>query len=382
MVMPATPDRTTPLDAGRAGLRYVSDDEPGLRRVTRGKGFAYLDAKGRAVRDHDTRARVRRLAIPPAWTDVWISADPDGHLQATGRDARGRKQYRYHPDFTRARDETKYHRLLEFARALPEIRRRVALDMGRRGLPYEKVVATVVHLLDSTLIRVGNTDYARRNGSFGLTTLRDRHVKVEGGALRFAFTGKSGKMWQLKVSDRRVARIVKSCQDLPGQHLFQYLDEDGERRAVGSADVNAWLRDVSGREITAKDFRTWAGTVLAALALSEFEAVDRAVTAKANVREAIERVARRLGNTPTICRKCYVHPEILDGYLDGALALDIERRAAAELNGDLGHFRTEEVAVLAFLKRRLRRQAAAERSPRKTRRRARPEAIRPSARAA
>ena len=380
--MPATPDRTTPLDAGRAGLRYVSDDEPGLRRVTRGKGFAYLDAKGRAVRDDETRARVRRLAIPPAWTDVWISADPDGHLQATGRDARGRKQYRYHPDFTRARDETKYHRLLEFARALPEIRRRAALDKGRRGQPYENVVATVVPLLDRTLIRLGNADYARRNGSFGLTTLRDRHVKVEGGALRFAFTGKSGKTWQLKVSDRRVARIVKSCQDLPGQHLFQYLDEHGERRAVGSADVNAWLRDVSGRDITAKDFRTWAGTVLAALALSEFEAVDRAVTAKANVREAIERVARRLGNTPTICRKCYVHPEILDGYLDGALALDIERRAAAELNGDLGHFRTEEVAVLAFLKRRLRKQAAAERPAGKARRRGSPEASPPSARAA
>jgi len=353
--MPQT-DRTTPSDAGRAGLRYVTDDEPGLRRETRGKGLAYLDQEGRAIRDARTRDRIRRLAIPPAWTEVWIACDPDGHLQATGRDARGRKQYRYHPDFMKARDETKYHRLLAFARALPGIRRRVAEDMARRGLPREKVVATVVHLLDSTLIRVGNADYARRNGSFGLTTLRDRHVAVEGGALRFAFTGKSGKTWRLKVSDRRVARIVKSCQDLPGQHLFQYLDEDGTRRAVGSADVNAWLREVSGADITAKDFRTWAGTVLAALALSEFEAVDRAVTAKANVRDAIERVARRLGNTPTICRKCYVHPEILDGYLDGALALDVERRAAAELNGALDDLRPEEVAVLAFLKRRLRRQ--------------------------
>lgn len=355
--MPAISERTTPADAGRAGLRYAADDEPGIRRVIRGKGFAYLDRNGRAIRDAGTRERIKRLAIPPAWTDVWISSDPEGHLQATGRDARGRKQYRYHADFMKARDETKYHRLLEFARALPGIRRRVALDMGRRGLPREKVVATVVHLLDSTLIRVGNTDYARRNGSFGLTTLRDRHVAVEGGALRFAFTGKSGKTWQLKISDRRVARIVKSCQDLPGQHLFQYLDEDGSRRAVGSADVNAWLREVSGREITAKDFRTWAGTVLAALALTEFEAVDRAVTAKANVRAAIERVARRLGNTPTICRKCYVHPEILDSYLDGGLALDIERRAAAELDGEFVQLRAEEVAVLAFLRRRLRRQA-------------------------
>ena len=367
--MPATEDRTAPSDAGRAGLRYVTDEEPGLRRVVRGTGFAYLDRRGRAIRDGETRRRIRRLAIPPAWTDVWIAPTPEGHLQATGRDARGRKQYRYHPDFLKARDETKYHRLLRFARALPEIRRRVALDMGRRGLPREKVVATVVHLLDRTLIRVGNPDYAQRNGSFGLTTLRDRHVTVEGGALRFAFTGKSGKTWQLKVSDRRVARIVKSCQDLPGQHLFQYLDEAGERRAIGSADVNAWLREVSGADITAKDFRTWAGTVLAALALSEFAAVDRAVTAKANVRDAIERVARRLGNTPTICRKCYVHPEILEGYLDGALALDIERRATAELDGGANHLRPEEVAVLAFLRRRLRRQAAAARSARKTRKR-------------
>ena len=345
----------TAADADRVGLTYISDEEPGIRRVLRGKGFAYINAKGRAIRDPETRQRIKRLAVPPAWTEVWISSNPNGHVQATGRDARGRKQYRYHPDFIKARDGTKYERILDFAHALPLIRQRVAKDMGQRGLPWEKVVATVVHLLDSTLIRVGNADYARQNGSFGLTTLRDRHVAVEGGALRFEFKGKSGKTWRLKLSDRRAARIVKSCQDIPGQHLFQFIDEDGTRRHVDSTDVNRWLREVSGRDITAKDFRTWAGTVLAAMALGEFAAFDTAVTAKANVREAIERVARRLGNTPTICRKCYVHPEVLGSYLDGALALEVERRAETELRSNLSRLKPEEVAVLAFLKKRLRR---------------------------
>ena len=351
----AAADDPFAADALRAGLHYLCDDEPGIRRVARGKGFAYLDPRGKPVRDADTRRRIKRLAIPPAWTDVWIAPDADAHLQATGRDARGRKQYRYHPDFTRARDQTKYQHILEFARALPAIRRRVATDMARRGLPWEKVVATVVHLLDSTLIRVGNGDYARQNGSFGLTTLRDRHVEIDGGTVRFEFKGKSGKTWRLKLSDRRAARIVKSCQDIPGQHLFQFIDDDGERRAVDSADVNRWLREVSGAEITAKDFRTWAGTVLAAMALDELGKFDRDVTAKANVRDAIERVAKRLGNTPTICRKCYVHPEILTGYLDGALSLAVEARAAAELAGAVAALKPEEVAVVAFLKARLRR---------------------------
>jgi DNA topoisomerase-1 len=348
----------TAADARRAGLSYVADDAPGIRRIANRNGFAYRDGKGRQVRDPETRARIKRLAVPPAWTEVWICPDPEGHIQATGRDARGRKQYRYHPDFIKARDATKFEHLIDFAHALPAIRRRAARDMARRGLPLEKVVATVVHLLDSTLIRVGNADYARQNGSFGLTTLRDRHVAVERGALRFAFTGKSGKTWRLELSDRRAARIVKSCQDIPGQHLFQFIDADGSRRAVGSADVNRWLRDVSGRDITAKDFRTWAGTVLAAIALRELASFDSAVAAKANVRGAIERVARRLGNTPTICRKCYVHPEILTSYLDGALALEVERRADAELRGGHRHLKPEELAVLAFLKARLRRGRA------------------------
>ena len=365
--MPAPQDSPTMSDAAHAGLRYVSDEEPGIRRVASGAGFSYRDARGRTIRDAETRRRIKRLAIPPAWTDVWIAPDPNGHIQATGRDARGRKQYRYHPEFMTFRDEAKYHHILDFARVLPKIRRRVAADMSRRGLPFEKVVATVVHLLDSTLIRVGNADYARHNGSFGLTTLRDRHVEIDGSGLRFAFKGKSGKTWRLKLTDRRVARIVKSCQDLPGQHLFQYIDEDGSRRPIGSSDVNAWLRDVSGEDITAKDFRTWAGTVLAALALDEFASFDAAVTAKANVRDAIERVAHRLGNTPTICRKCYVHPEILTSYLDGNLALDIERRAEAALRDEQDALRPEEIAVLAFLRKRLRKQRA---SPRRSRPRA------------
>ena len=244
--------------------------------------------------------------------------------------------------------------MFAFARALPRIRRQVSKDMRRKGLPWEKVVATVVYLLDKTLIRVGNTDYARQNGSFGLTTLRDRHVDIKAGALRFEFKGKSGKVWRLKLGDRRAARIVKSCQDIPGQHLFQFLDEDERRQAIGSADVNAYLREVSGEEITAKDFRTWAGTVLAAITLREFEAVDTVAAAKRNMRDAIERVASRLGNTPTICRKCYVHPGILSSYLDGQLLLDVERRAAAELAGD--GLAPEEVAVLAFLRGGLRRE--------------------------
>jgi len=348
-------DDPAAVDARRAGLHYLSDEEPGIRRVARGSGFAYVDYRGRTVRAPEIRRRIKRLAIPPAWTEVWIAPDADAHLQATGRDARGRKQYRYHPEFLKARDETKYHRILEFARALPAIRRRAAADMARRGLPLEKVVATVVHLLDSTLIRIGNRDYARHNGSFGLTTLRDRHVAIDGGTVRFEFKGKSGKTWRLKLTDRRAARIVKSCQDIPGQHLFQFIDEGGERRAVGSGDVNRWLREVSGTGITAKDFRTWAGTVLAAMALDELGRFDRDVTAKANVREAIERVAKRLGNTPTICRKCYVHPEILDGYLDGALCLAVEEQAAMALAGGATALRPEEIAVIAFLRARLRR---------------------------
>jgi DNA topoisomerase I len=341
--------------AEEAGLSYVSDEQPGLTRERKGDGFRYLKPNGDPVTDEAVLDRVRRLAIPPAWTDVWICIKANGHLQATGRDARGRKQYRYHPQFREVRESTKYEHMLEFARALPAIRTKIAEHMALRGLPREKVLATVVHLLENTLIRVGNDDYARENKSYGLTTLRNPHVNVEGSQLRFRFKGKSGKSWQLQLKDRRVAKIVKACQDLPGQKLFEYLDDDGAPREVTSADVNEYLKEISGREITAKDFRTWAGTVLAALALKEFETFDSQASAKKNLRAAIESVASRLGNTPTICRKCYIHPEILSSYTEGALLLEVKQQAESELRDNLGSLKPEEAAVLSLLEARLSR---------------------------
>ncbi|MDB5508706.1 MAG: topoisomerase [Hyphomicrobiales bacterium] len=342
--------------AEAAGLRYVSDDEPGITRKRSGRGFAFYDPAGKLIRKPEVLKRVRSLAVPPAYTDVWICKDASGHIQATGRDEKGRKQYRYHAKWSEARDSAKYEHMLEFAEVLPTIRARIEDDMRPRNLTREKVLATVVHLLETTLIRVGNEDYARTNKSYGLTTLRNRHVEVDGGELRFEFKGKSGKNWKLKVRDRRIARVVKQCQDLPGQNLFQYLDEDGERQAVTSADVNEYLREISGAQITAKDFRTWAGTVLAAIALSEFEAVDSAALAKKNVKAAIERVAARLGNTPTICRKCYVHPEVVQSYLDGHLLSAVKDEVDAELRDDLAFLEPEEAALLALLRKRLGRE--------------------------
>ncbi|MEJ1159950.1 DNA topoisomerase IB [Prosthecomicrobium sp. N25] len=339
-------------------LIFSSDEFPGIRRRRAGKGFSYIGPDGLTIRDRETLARIRKLAIPPAWTDVWISADPRGHMQATGRDAKGRKQYRYHPDFRAAREAAKYEHLTAFARALPLIRRRVAEDMGRRGLPREKVLAAIVHLLENTLIRIGNAEYAKENKSYGLTTLRDRHVAVEGSEMRFAFKGKSGKTWKLQLKDRRAARVVKQCQDLPGQHLFQYVDENGERQAVKSEDVNRYLKEITGQDITAKDFRTWGGTVLAAVTLHEYQKIDNHVLSKKNVKTAIEQVAARLGNTPTICRKCYVHPEVVASYLDGALALEVKEEIEAELRDGLDRLTTEEVAVMGLLRARLEREAA------------------------
>jgi DNA topoisomerase-1 len=351
----ASPGLVEPREAAEeAGLRYVSDESPGIVRRRAGKGFSFRLPKGGAVKDAATLQRIRALAIPPAWTQVWICPHADGHIQATGRDAKGRKQYRYHPRWREVRDASKYDHMLEFAKALPAIRARVEEHMRLPGLCREKVLATVVHLLETTLIRVGNDDYAKQNESFGLTTLQDEHVEVDGAELRFAFKGKSGKTWQLGVKDRRVARIVRACQDLPGQELFQWRDAEGEVRDVTSADVNAYLREISGHPITAKDFRTWAGTVLAALALREFERFDTKAAAKRNVKQAIERVAARLGNTPTICRKCYVHPAVLDGYLEENLVLEMEAEARAELQGELANLRPEEGAVLAMLLARLR----------------------------
>lgn len=342
-----------PEDAAlSAGLTYVNDDMPGITRRRAGKGFSYRDAHGRTITDRAERKRLAALAVPPAYTDVWICPDPRGHILATGRDAKGRKQYRYHPDFRALRDSSKYDRMLDFARVLPDLRGRVDADMARRGLPAEKVLATIVFLLENTMIRVGNTRYARENKSHGLTTLRMRHVALEGNQVRFRFKGKSGKEWDLGLRDRRVARIIRAVQDIPGQHLFQYLDEDGTRRRVTSTEVNDYLRAVTGRQITAKDFRTWTGTVLAALALSEYEKADSEAAAKRNVRDAIEAVAARLGNTPTICRQCYVHPQIIDAYLADDLKLDLRGQIDDTLT--TAALRHEEEQVLRFLKKRLK----------------------------
>ena len=338
--------------AEEAGLRYVHDDKPGITRARDGDGWAYTDAKGRPITDEKTVARINKLAIPPAYTDVWICPNPRGHLQATGRDARGRKQYRYHADFRAVREEGKFEHMLEFARALPAIRARVSADMAMRGLPREKVLATVVYLLEHTLIRVGNEEYAKTNESFGLTTLNEEHVDVTGAELKFHFKGKSGKEWNLKLKDRRVAKTLKAAQELPGQHLFHYKGEDGTVHDIGSADVNAYLHEIAGPGVTAKNFRTWAGTVLAALALHEMEASDSPKLAKKNVRAAIERVAAQLGNTPTVCRKSYVHPEVVNAYMDRGLMLEIVERIEEEL-GAQATLRPEEQAVLAFLHARL-----------------------------
>jgi len=349
------PGIVDPEEAARsAGLRYVSDGEPGLSREKKGDGFTFHKSGGAEVTDERTLERIRKLAIPPAWTEVWICASPDGHLQATGRDAKGRKQYRYHPRFREVREETKYEHMMAFARALPEMRAALDKHMALRGLPREKVLATVVHLLETTLIRVGNDDYVKQNKSYGLTTLRNQHVAVEGAQLRFQFKGKSGKTWRLQLRDRRVAKVVRACQELPGQRLFQYADEDGELREVTSSDVNEYLREITGRDVTAKDFRTWAGTVMAALALQEVEKAETQAAARKNVRAAIERVAARLGNTPAICRKCYIHPEVLQAYAEGDLLLEIEKKVEGELDRGAA-LRPEEAAVLTLLQGRLER---------------------------
>ena len=349
-----TKDSTSAARA--AGLRYVHDGRAGIHREAVKDGFRYLDAHGAPVEDETTLARIKGLVIPPAWQDVWICAQANGHLQATGRDARGRKQYRYHPKWRTARDEVKYERMLKFGDALPAIRHEVDRALKLPGLPREKVLATIVYLLEATMMRVGNEEYARTNKSFGLTTLRNRHVKVDGSDVQFSFRGKSGVYHKVKVHDRRLAGIVKRTRDLPGQELFQYIDDDGETHSVDSSDVNDYLRNITGEEYTAKDFRTWSGTVLAALALQEFEKFDSETQAKKNIVRAIESVAEKLGNTPTICRKCYVHPAVLDAYLEGA-PLDVMReRTEEKLAEDLHALQPEEAAVLAMLQQRLRHE--------------------------
>jgi DNA topoisomerase-1 len=337
-----------------AGLLYVTDAQPGIRRRRTGRGFTYVGPNGKRITDRTKLAWIRSLAVPPAWTDVWICTSQRGHLQATGRDARGRKQYRYHPDWRRTRDEAKYGRMIAFGRALPTIRRRVAKDLRRRGLPRERVLAAVVVLLEKTRVRVGNEEYAKENRSFGLTTLRDRHAQVGSTRIRFRFKGKGGKVSDIELSNARLARIVSRCQELPGQELFAYLDDDGEVRSIGSSDVNDYLREISGQDFTAKDFRTWAGTVLAAWALREFQQVDSQAQAKRNVMRAVERVAEWLGNTPAVSRKSYVHPGVIDAYLDGDVVREVRKTADEVLSETLPDLAPQEAAVLALLRQRLR----------------------------
>jgi DNA topoisomerase I len=344
-----------PRGAARsAGLQYVTDHSPGIRRRRVGKGLRYVTLQGATLRDRSALDRIRSLAIPPAWTDVWICANALGHLQATGRDARSRKQHRYHPRWRRVRDEAKFDRILEFAAALPALRARIAKDMSGTALSRARVVAAVVQLLEKTLIRVGNDEYARDNRSFGLTTMHGGHAKVSGSTIRFRFRGKSRKFHDVSFSDARLARIVRRCQELPGRELFQYLDEDGRVQDIGSADVNDYLRAVTGRDFTAKDFRTWLGTVLAAQALQELAAFTSESHARRNVLAAIDAVAGILGNTRSVCRKCYVHPAILDAYLDRTLAQELAAKVSQRLTDSGRSLGRTETVVLALLQRRLR----------------------------
>jgi DNA topoisomerase I len=350
---------TDPVESAKAaGLRYVSDTRPGLRRRRSGKGFRYVDAEGKTVRDKETLARIKSLVIPPAWTGVWICPNPKGHLQATGRDARGRKQSRYHPRWREVRDETKYERMMIFGAALPTIRERVEQDLGMPGLPRPKVLATIVRLMEVTLIRVGNEEYARQNQSYGLTTMRNKHVAVDGSTVTFHFQGKSRVQHTVDITDRRLARIVQRCQDIPGYELFQYVDKDGTRHSVDSADVNEYLREIAGQEFTAKDFRTWAGSVLACEMLWEFEKFESETEAKKNVVQAIKQVATRLGNTPSVCRKCYVHPVVLDCYMSGAMLDGVKRQVQEEEAGEPAALRRQEEALLKLLRRQVEKAVA------------------------
>jgi DNA topoisomerase-1 len=348
--------RPAPEESARAaGLRYTSDNTRGIQRRKAGDSFRYVTPTGQLLRDPVQLQRIKSLVIPPAWTDVWICPDPRGHLQATGRDARGRKQHRYHPRWREVRDETKYHRMIAFAKALPEIRRRTDADLRRPGLPKEKVLAAVVQLLEKTLIRVGNDEYARQNKSFGLTTLRDGHVEVSGERVTFAFRGKSGVQHEVDLQDRRLARVVKACRDLPGYELFQYVDESGTRQTIESSDVNGYLREIIGEEFTSKDFRTWAGTVLAAQLLKEFEVFTSESQAKRNIVKAVESVAKRLGNTKAVCRKCYIHPAVFDAYLDGSMLETVAQRARRAAQ-DAAALSAGEAAVLGLLQHRIARE--------------------------
>lgn len=334
-------------------LHYVTDVKPGITRKKQGKSFTYFDVKGKKITDAAIIKRINSLAIPPAYTRVWICPLSNGHMQATGMDARGRKQYRYHPAWRAEREANKFEHILFFGEHLPSIRKKIEKDMKLQGMQRNKIMATVVQLLEKTLIRIGNEEYAQKNHSYGLTTLQNKHVQVKGAAIRFKFMGKSGKQWDLSIHDRRIANAIKKCEEIPGHELFKYEDENGHVVDVTSADVNAYLKEITGEHFTAKDYRTWSATVLAALALREFEKLDSKAQIKKNIIRAIESVAKRLGNTPTICRKSYIHPEVISAYLDGDFIQMIEQEIQEEFRKKYAYLTAEEIMVLVFLHKRL-----------------------------
>ncbi|MCU7496910.1 MAG: DNA topoisomerase IB [Ignavibacteria bacterium] len=335
--------------AEAAGLRYVSDTEPGFSRRIQGKGFAYLDKNGNKLTDPKHINRIEALVIPPAWTDVWICPYSGGHIQATGRDQKGRKQYIYHPGWEDIRNTNKFNLMIRFGETLPLIRARVDEDLRRHGLPREKVMAILVRLLEETLIRIGNSEYAKQNDSYGLTTLRNKHMEVEGSKVRFIFKGKSGKQWEVDIENKRLAKLIRQCQELPGQQLFQYLDEQGSRQSVESADVNNYLKEIIGQDFTAKDFRTWGGTVRAARELYSLGPAEAEKDKQKNIVQAIKKVSGALNNTPSVCRKYYIHPEVITAYMDDSL---FEKMEMASKSADSSGFglNAEETAVLNILK--------------------------------
>ena len=349
------PEKAAEIAAGIAeeGLRYVSDSAPGYKRKRSGTSFIYYDKDGKRITDPDILERIKSIGIPPAYESVWICPSANGHVQATGLDARGRKQYRYHPKWRELRDQTKYERILQFAAKLPKLRRRISADMKRKALPRQKVLATIASLLDKTLIRVGNHEYAATNKSFGLTTLRRKHAAIKNGALRLEFTGKSGKRWNLQVDDKRIIGVVKRCAEIPGHDLFKYIDNGGSVCTISSGDVNEYIKDAMDDDFTAKDFRTWAGTVLAAAAHAKCDTGSTQTQTKRNIAAAIEDVARQLGNTPAICRKCYVHPEIFDAYRSGDLIKLFDTRLSDHLRRRYARLSVNEIRIVAFLKTRL-----------------------------
>ena len=344
---------TSPQESAQeAGLRYVTDARPGLHRLSRGKSFRYVDAAGKAVKDPQTLARIKSLVIPPAWTDVWICASASGHLQCTGRDARGRKQSRYHPKWREVRDGNKYEKMLHFAEVLPVIRKQIDKDLQRPGLPKEKVLAAVVGVMEQTHIRVGNEEYAKTNKSYGLTTMRNKHVEVHGSHITFSFQGKSRVQHTVDLEDKRLAKVIRRCEELPGYELFQYVDEDGNARTIDSTDVNDYLKETTGQHFTAKDFRTWAGTVLACDLLRTMEPYESTTQAKKNVVAVIKSVAARLGNTPAVCRKAYIHPAVLEAYLGGLSKQEAKKELEEEIASRKLALRKEELALLQLLEQR------------------------------